>query len=82
MSKPLDPEFLEKYERETTWAPAQGITTRTSKRYRDLGMPFLQWGGRIYIPKAEGRAYIASLVQRRNPPRRQRRQAAAEIAAP
>jgi hypothetical protein len=72
MSKkgPLDPEFLDMYERETTWAPAQGITQRTSKRYRDQGMPYLLWGGIVYIPKREGREYIASRVRRRNPRRR------------
>jgi hypothetical protein len=80
--RPLDPDFLERYEREATWAPAQGITYRTSKRYRDKGMPFLMWGGCVYIPKAEASEWIAGRIQRRNPPRR-RRQAtsAAEISA-
>jgi len=81
--RPLDPDFLSKYERETTWAPAQGITYRTSKRYRDQGMPFLEWAGCIFIPRIEAREWIASRIQRRNPSRR-RRQAtpAAEIGVP
>jgi hypothetical protein len=72
--RPLDPEFLGKYERETTWAPAQGITYRTSKRYRDQGMPYLYWAGCVFIPKREASEWIAGRIQRRNP-RRQRRQA-------
>jgi hypothetical protein len=71
--KPLDPEFLDKYERESNWAPAQGITQRTSKRYRDQGMPYLYWGGIVYIPRREGREFIASRIRRANP--RRRRQA-------
>src|SRR5262249_13666748 len=51
--QPLNPEFLDKYERESTWALAQGITYRTSKRYRDQGMPFLMWAGCVFVPKAE-----------------------------
>jgi hypothetical protein len=74
----LDPEFLAEYERETEWAPGHGISKRTSKRYRELpnGLPFLVFGGCIWIPRREGAAWIANRIQRRNPPRRQRRQAA------
>jgi hypothetical protein len=66
MSKkePLDPDFLSEYERETNWAPSVGITKRTSKRYRDQGMPYLLWGGIVYIPRREGREFIASRVKR------------------
>jgi len=48
------------------------VSQRT--RYRALGLPFLTFGGWIWIPKREGREWIASRVKRRNP-RRQRRQA-------
>ena len=81
IGKPLDPEFLNQYERETTWAPAQGITYRTCKRYRDQGMPFLNWGGCVFIPKREAREWIASRIQRRNPRRRRQTTATAEIGA-
>jgi hypothetical protein len=74
--RPLSPDFLDKYERETNWALAQGITCRTSKRYRDQGMPFLMWGGCVYIPKDQAREWIEGRIQRRNP-RRQKRQATA-----
>jgi hypothetical protein len=69
----LDPEFLAEYERETEWASVHGISQRTSKRYRELpnGLPFLIFGGCIWIPRREGAAWIANRIQRRNP-RRQR----------
>jgi hypothetical protein len=83
MSKkePLDPDFLSEYERETNWAPSVGITKRTSKRYRDQGMPYLLWGGIVYIPRREGREFIASRVKRRNAPRRKRQAATTELTA-
>jgi hypothetical protein len=83
IGRPLDPEFLEKYERESTWAPAQGITYRTSKRYRDKGMPYLEWAGCIFIPRAEASAWIAGQIRRRNLPRRRRQvNAPAEMSTP
>jgi hypothetical protein len=82
MSKkePRDPEFLGQYERESSWAASRGITQRTSKRYRDQGMPYLYWGGIIYIPRREGSEWIGSRVKRRNS-RRQRQAITAEISA-
>jgi hypothetical protein len=65
-----DPDFLEEYERETTWAPKHGITKRTSQSYRNNetnGLPFLRWGGEIWIHKKGGAEYIASRIKRRNP---------------
>ena len=82
MSKALDAAFLAEYEKEADWAESHGISQRTSARYRALGLPFLTFGGFVWIPKREGREWIASRVKRRNPPRR-RRQAVptAEIGA-
>ena len=74
--RPADADFLEKYQRESDWAPAQGITQRTCKRYRDQGMPYLEWGGCVFIPKAEAAEWIAGRIKRRNPPRRRRQSAA------
>ncbi len=82
--KNLDPEFLATYEREDRWAKAHGISPRTAKRYRALpnGLPFLVFGGWVWIPRQEGREWIASRVQRRNPRRRRRAIASsAEITA-
>jgi hypothetical protein len=71
--KVLDRDFLDKYEKEIDWAEGLGISQRTSARYRALGLPFLTFGGFVWIPKREGREWIASRVKRRNTPRRQRR---------
>jgi hypothetical protein len=79
----LDPDFLAEYEKEADWAHGHGISQRTAARYRALGLPFLFFGGFVWIPKREGREFIASRIKRRNP-HRQRRQATttpAEITA-
>jgi hypothetical protein len=80
--KALDPEFLAQYEREADWAEAHGICQRTAARYRAQGLPFLTFGGFVWIPKREGREWIASRVKRRNPRRRRKTIASpAEISA-
>jgi hypothetical protein len=70
-------EFLAEYVKEADWAEGHGISQRTAARYRHLpnGLPFLFFGGFVWIPRREGAAWIASRIQRRNP--RRRRQAAA-----
>jgi len=82
MSKIVDYDFLADYEKESNWAEGHGISQRTAARYRALGLPFLTFGGFVWIPKREGREWIASRVKRRNSPRRRARQAtSAEIGA-
>jgi len=51
MPENLDPDFLAEYEKESDWAEGHGISQRTAKRYRELGLPFLTFGGFVYIPK-------------------------------
>ena len=80
-SENLDPDFLAEYERESDWAEGHGISQRTAKRYRELGLPFLTFGGFVYIPKREGRAWIAARVKRRNPHRTRQSSISAEITA-
>jgi hypothetical protein len=65
--------------KEADWAEGHGIAQRTAARYRSLGLPFLDFGGFIWIPKREGREWIASRIKRRRTPR-QHRQAAATAA--
>jgi hypothetical protein len=76
-----DPDFLAEYEKECDWAEGLGISQRTSARYRALGLPFLTFGGFVWIPKRQGREWIAKRVRRRNPPRRQRHISNREINA-
>ena len=66
-----DPNFLAEYDKECDWAQELGISQRTAARYRASGLPFLEFGGLIWIPKRGGREWIANRVRRRNP-RRQR----------
>jgi len=63
--------FIKAYELEREWAARHRISRRTSARYRAQpdGLPYLLWGGEIYIPKTEGARWIASLVTQRNPSR-------------
>jgi len=72
MPDKLDHEFLAEYEKESDWAKSHGLSQRTVKRYRELGLPFLKLGAFIWIPKRGGREWIAARVRRRRDPRRQR----------
>jgi hypothetical protein len=81
MPETLDSDFLAEYEKEADWAESHGISQRTAARYRALGLPFLRFGGFVWIPKREGREWIASRVKRRNPRRRPRQAITAEIGA-
>jgi len=60
------------YEPEEVWAARHGITPRTAARYRNEpdGLPYLKWGGRVFIPTEQAAEYIRSRVKRRNPRRR------------
>ena len=82
-NRKLDPEFLALYDTEKDWAEAHGISQRTASRYRAQpnGLPFLVFGGWVWIPKREGREWIASRVQRRNPRSRRRQASQAEHSA-
>jgi hypothetical protein len=59
--------------KQSRWSKDKGVSHRTTARHRRQGLPWLDWGGEIFIPELEGDAYIASRVKRSNPPRRQRR---------
>jgi hypothetical protein len=59
--------------KQSRWSKDKGVNVRTTARHRQKGLPWLDWGGEVYIPELEGDAYIVSRVRRRNPPRRQRR---------
>jgi hypothetical protein len=61
-----------RYWKQSRWSRDKKITVRTAARHRELGLPWLDWGGEVYIPELEGDAYIVSRVKRRNPARRRR----------
>ena len=60
------------YTPEAAWAKEHHISKKTCERYRAKGLPFLEWGGEIWIGDRGGDEYIASRVTRRNPPRKPR----------
>jgi hypothetical protein len=63
--------FQTEYTSEAEWSARHNISQRTTARYRQLpnGLPFLVFGGRIYIPNREGDDWIRSRIRRPNRPR-------------
>lgn len=59
--------------REAEFASAHGITVRTDKRYRDQGMPYLKWGGKIWIHPPTARTWLLSRMVTKNPTTRKRK---------
>jgi hypothetical protein len=58
--------------RQARWSNDKNIHVRTTARHRLLGLPWLAWGGEVYIPEDGGDAYIAARVRSRRNPRRYR----------
>jgi len=66
--------------KQSRWSKDKGVHVRTTARHREKGLPWLDWGGEVYIPEIEGDDYIAARVKRRNV-RRRRTTTTQEIAA-
>ena len=66
--------ILDGYAREGDFAKANNINPRTVQNYRSEpdGLPFVIWGGKVFIPLADARAWLEKRVQRPNPNRRRR----------
>ena len=60
------------YDEESAWAAAYNVAQRTVARYRAMpnGLPFVQFGGKIYIPREESKAWLRARIQRPNQRRR------------
>ena len=43
------PDLLADYELEDTFAARYSVTVRTSARYRKNGLPYMLFGGKVYI---------------------------------
>jgi len=56
MPEILDSDFLAEYEKESDWAEGHGISQRTAARYRALGLPFLTFGGFVWIHRRGGKS--------------------------
>jgi hypothetical protein len=66
------PSILDGYQHEAVFAHANKISQRTVARYRNEtdGLPHVEFGGKIYIPVAEAKAWLQARVKRPNPSRR------------
>ncbi len=71
-------DFLEGFQLEDDWCAEVGVTPRTCQRYRLTeapGLPYVEFGGKIYIKLDEGRQWLANRTRRRNrgrmPPRKE-----------
>ncbi|EKS28154.1 hypothetical protein [Afipia felis] len=64
--------ILDGYVLESDFAKSAKVHPRTIARYRTKpdGLPYLEFGGRIYIPIIEARAWLSEQVKRPNPRRR------------
>ena len=65
------------YVPEPEWAKEHHVSRRTSSRHRhrNPGLPYLEWGGQIWIGKRQGAQYISTFARGRNrrlEPRRRR----------
>jgi hypothetical protein len=60
--------ILDGYDPEAAWAAAANVTTRTTARYRAMpnGLPFLEFGGKIYIPREESKEWLRARIKRPN----------------
>jgi hypothetical protein len=65
-------EFLAGYALQEVIAKESRVSKRTLARYRNQpnGLPYMEWGGKIYIPRDEGREYLRSRIKRPNQRRR------------
>ncbi|MVT71069.1 hypothetical protein GPL21_39185 [Bradyrhizobium pachyrhizi] len=64
--------ILDGFVEEVRFAADNGISTRTLFRYRNSqdGLPFAEFGGRIYIPLNEAKAWLNNRIKRPNQRRR------------
>jgi hypothetical protein len=62
--------ILDGYMKEPDFAAANDISPRTSSRYRLMGMPYLMWGGEVYVNVQGAREWLLDRTRQRNQPRR------------
>lgn len=65
--------ILDDYVPEAAFAEANGVGQRTISRYRNEpnGLPYMVWGGKVWIHVPGARDWIASRIRRNNPRRRE-----------
>jgi hypothetical protein len=63
----------ERYRRQDSYAAHRKVHPRTIARKRESGLPFLEWGGIVWIPEVAGDRFIAASVKKRRVPTRRAR---------
>ena len=60
--------ILDGYDPEPEFAEAAKIGRRTSERYRAMqdGLPYVVFGGKIYIPREEAKEWLRSRIKHPN----------------
>ena len=65
MSDQSDDNLLADFQDHITFAHANRTTVRTVNRYRNQGLPWIRWNGRVLIgPAHEAREWVLSRVNR------------------
>ena len=54
---------------EAEWAKANRITPRTAARYRQQGLPWADFGGKVWIHVPGSREWLAKRIRHQNPKR-------------
>jgi hypothetical protein len=56
------------YTEQAVWSRINKVSTRSTARYRNLpdGLPWVEFGGRIYIPNSEAAAWLKSRIRHPN----------------
>jgi hypothetical protein len=63
-----NPHLLEGFELETEWSKQHNVSPRTTQRYRLRdGLPWAQFGGRVYIDTRGAQEWFAKRVKGSNP---------------
>jgi hypothetical protein len=72
MNRKQTASILDGYAPEGEFARDNKLSPRTVAEYRKQpnGLPFVMWGGQVYIPIEQARQYLAARVKSPNPSRR------------
>ena len=61
--------ILEDYVLKSKFAADHDLSEHSVDRYRHLGLPWMLWGGKVYIHLPGAREFVAKRIRRRSPRR-------------
>jgi hypothetical protein len=74
MTSTNNPDLLREFTEQKAWAERHNITARTAARYRQAGLPWIRFGGRVLVGPASAAAeWVRSQVQHSCKPAKRRR---------